>query len=49
MEKFKILTSHTIRELVRKMEENNLNKEDIVHISKDKDQYVLIYSKNENN
>lgn len=49
MEKFRILISRTIRELVRKMEENNLNKEDIVHISKDKDQYVLIYSKNENN
>lgn len=49
MEKFKILTGRTIRELIKKMEENNLNKEDIVYISEDRSQYVLIYSKNENN
>lgn len=49
MEKFKILTGRTIRELIKKMEENNLNREDIVYISEDRGQYVLIYSKNENN
>lgn len=49
MEKFKILIGRTIRELIKKMEENNLNREDIVYISEDRGQYVLIYSKNENN